>query len=346
MKRWGSRLALVALPAFVACGDLREARPGADAGPDASAAPTDGGTSGGLDSRDASAHRDGGRVTCPAPCEPEQISTMGNLGPVVVDSFNVYFGSADGGVWKVTKSVDHKLTKLGDGKATRLVLAADRVWWGDGDHLVACAIGGCGGIPEGRLLDQTGIDELMTDGAKIVWHAHVGASDVIRACPAKTCGSATTEDVASILAPRAGMGLGANKVFWVDLQSKLYFCPLDSTPCLAPTEVAAGSNDASVFGDTVFWVHGQDIESCNAAGCVGPKKIGTSPSPHLLVADDSDLYWRELVDEKVLRCPVGGCAGDPEEIATGVDGIYYGGLALDAEYVYWTSRAGLFRRRK
>ena len=38
--------------------------------------------------------------------------------------------------------------------------------------------------------------------------------------------------------------------------------------------------------------------------------------------------------------------GHAEEIATGVDGIYYGGLALDAEYVYWTSRAGLFRRRK
>lgn len=344
MKRVGG---IIAVAVFVACGELREAQPGADAGsPDASTSKLDGGTSGGPDSHDAATDKDAEPAPCPAPCEPELISKLDNLGALVVDSFNAYFASGNGGVFKVSKT-GGTATKLGDGKTTRIALANNRLFWGEGDHLVACVTGGCNGIPEGLLLNQTGIDEVMSDGTQVVWHMHVGANDFIRRCPVNNCAQGSVVDITDVTSPRAGMGVGAGKVFWTDVSSKLFACPLDPTPCLNPVTIGPGSNDAVVAGTDVYWVNDENVVTCPITGCSGaPKIIGGSASPHLLVADERHLYWREMVDNKVLRCPLAGCTGDPEVIADEVNGIYYGGLALDGDYVYWTAKSGLWRRHK
>jgi hypothetical protein len=340
MGRVGATLAIAAV---VACGELREAQPSSDAG---GPSPTNPSNDAAPAMRDASKDVDASTpASCPAPCEPEQISTMENLGPVTVDSFDAYFGGANGGVWKIPKT-GGKTTKLGDGKTTRLALADDQVFWGEGDHLVSCPKTGCGGIPQGLLLDQTGLDEVVSDGTKIVWRAHSGTYDVIRTCPAKQCAPATMAKVAAATSISAGVAIGAGKVFWSDVQSKLHACPLDPLPCNDPAAVGPGTNDAVVFDQTVYWVNQQQIVSCAVDGCASPKKIGTSEVPHLLVADERHLYWREMVNNQILRCPTDGCDGDPEVVAKDVDGIYYGGLALDADYVYWTQKSGLWRRHK
>jgi hypothetical protein len=284
-------------------------------------------------------------ASCPAPCVPEQLSTMENLGPLVLDSFNAYFGGANGGVWKIAKT-GGKTTKLGDGKTTRLALADDRVFWGEGDHLVSCATGGCGGIPQGLLLEQTGLDEVVSDGTSIVWRAHSGTYDVIRSCPAKGCSETTLGKITAATSIHAGVGMGAKKVFWSDVETKLHACPLDPLPCNEPATIGPGTNDAVVFDQTVYWVNEQQVVSCPVDGCTLPKKIGASEVPHLLVADKRHVYWREMANNQVLRCPADGCSSDPEVVASDVDGIYYGGLALDADHVYWTSRSGLWRRHK
>jgi hypothetical protein len=340
MRRVG---AVVAIAALVACGELRQAQPSSDAG---EASPINPANDAGPARRDAGKDTDASTPpSCPAPCEPEQISTMQNLGPVAVDSFNAYFAGANGGVWRIAKT-GGKTTKLGDGKTTRLALANDHLFWGEGDHLVSCATSGCGGIPQGLLLDQTGLDEVISDGTKVVWRARSGTDDIIRSCPADNCAKATLATVVTTTNVSAGMGIGAGKVFWSDIQPKLHFCALDALPCTDPGTLGPGTSDAVVFDQTVYWVNEQQVVACAVDGCALPKKIGSSEVPHLLVADERHVYWREMVNNQVLRCPIGGCSGDPEVIAKDVDGIYYGGLALDGDYVYWSAKSGLWRRHK
>ena len=49
---------------------------------------------------------------------------------------------------------------------------------------------------------------------------------------------------------------------------------------------------------------------------------------------DGHVYWTEYVSlGRLLRCPVTGCAGDPEVVASRLD--HPTALALDADYVYF-----------
>lgn len=287
---------------------------------------------------------------CLASCRPERLSAIQDLGPLVVDASNVYFASTISGVFVCPKTgCDDAPVKLGTAKPPRIALAEHRLFWGEDDRLVASAVEGTNGIPETVLADQPGIDEVLSDGTNVVWHVRPpSAGDYIRACPAASCTASTAREVNPIFAPNPGLGVGAGMVFWSDLRSELHACPVGPVSCADDeVDLGLGTNDAVVFEEAVYWVYRQDVMTCPIAGCTAAlRRIGTSPSPRLLAVDGRHVYWRELDENKVVRCPLAGCAGAPEEIATGVTGAYYGGLALDDDYVYWTSKAGLYRRHK
>lgn len=346
MRRRGGSLVVGGMLAFaiVACSELREAEPSADAGV-ADAGPEKRREDGRAELHDASDAEAAARPPCPAPCQPERISTIEDLGALAVDSQNVYFGRVTSGVFAMAKD-SRQIRTMGDGKALRLALANGRLFWGEGVRLVACPIEGCGGAPQGVVTDEVGIDEVLSDGESIAWHARLGADDVIRACPADSCSQGTVKTVTKVVSPRAGFGIGDGKVFWADFKKELRYCPLAPLPCASPTKLGPGSNDPFILGGVAYWIYEQNVVACPLTGCENfPRKIGTSSFPRLVAVDDRDVYWRDGVDHTVVRCPITGCQGAPEEIAAAVDGGTLG-LALDAEYVYWTTVTGLWRRHK
>lgn len=66
-----------------------------------------------------------------------------------------------------------------------------------------------------------------------------------------------------------------------------------------------------------------------------------------VAVDETNVYWTnsELGSSKVLRCPIVGTCGTPEQLAVPQEAI---GLALDATSVYWADRNGgrIARRAK
>lgn len=347
MKRRGGTLAVAGLLAFaiVACSELREAEPSADAG-GADAGPEKRAEDGSVDLHDASDAEAAARPPCPAPCKPERISTIENLAALTVDAANVYFGGLSSGIFAMAKD-SRQTTTMGNGTATSLALANGQLFWSEKDRLVACPIAGCGGAPKAIVLDEVGIEDVRSDGTNLAWRARPGGTDdLVRTCPADSCSQGTVKTVTKVVSPRTGLGIGDGRVLWVDFKKELSSCPLAPLPCTAPTKLGPGSNDPLVLGGVAYWTYEQNVVACPLAGCENfPRKIGTSSFPRLVAVDDRDVYWRDAVDHTVLRCPLTGCQGAPEEIAAAVDGGTLG-LALDADYVYWTSATGLWRRHK
>ncbi len=64
------------------------------------------------------------------------------------------------------------------------------------------------------------------------------------------------------------------------------------------------------------------------------------------MSDGDHVYWRDGFLDQVYRCPVSGCAPGPEIIATKQRGQPGGQIALDGEYVYWTTTGGVYRLAK
>ena len=54
---------------------------------------------------------------------------------------------------------------------------------------------------------------------------------------------------------------------------------------------------------------------------------------------------RDAVEDHIYRCPLGGC-DQPETVATDIAGGPNAAIALDANYIYWTTKKGVFRRGK
>lgn len=340
MRRFGG----LVIALLVACGELRGAEPpGVDAGSIDTSVGSDA-----AEPKDARPVEDvtSERPPCPKPCVPEHISNTPDFGALAINQTHLIVAGANAGIFVFEKN-GPQTKKLANGKTTRLALSNNQVFWGEDDKLVSCSLDGCAGKPTVLVTGQPGIDEVMAEGNNIVWHTHVGVNDVIRTCPSQTCSNANAAPVTDALNPRAGMGVGDGRVFWADLQSELKHCSLESLPCFSPSKLGPGSNDAVVYGDAVFWVYEQNVVTCPLAGCDNlPKKLGSSPAPHLLALDDHDVYWREMAESKILRCPRKGCTGEPEVLATDVKGVYYGGVVLDADHVYWTAKDGLWRRHK
>lgn len=89
----------------------------------------------------------------------------------------------------------------------------------------------------------------------------------------------------------------------------------------------------------VFWgTEGDGMFRCEKADCAKLVELlpgGTDSNPRQLLVDGGELYWvtgPDLTAGKVLRCDVNACV--PQAIAT--DQFRPHGLALDAQYVYWT----------
>lgn len=347
------------LAIVVACGELKNASDGA---------PADGGTSETSDARSPNATDDDDdssragtdagsdadatappSVYCDGGCPVEQLSTAAQtkLSAVAVDGDSVYFVDAFGGVRGCPKTgcANATVTISSFDAPANIVVAGDSVHWANGKDLVAAKKAG-GESPKTLLTEASDI-ELFTGSANIrlLWSVS-GSPSSIRSCRVPTCSNANAESVIEA-APTALASSGASMA-WIDLSGAIFTCTFG----IAVGQCGVGKSKIDSFGSTdiakrddlVVWRRVSEIYGCNVSACTPKKLAAGSLSPAHLTVDATHFYWSDSIEKAIYRCPVAGC-GDKtaERVAAVGENTRF---ALDAEYIYWTTDEGLFRRRK
>ena len=273
----------------------------------------------------------------------------GDLGQstyLAVDGQNVYFadeGAAIGSVSQCPKAgCKGKPVLLGEGYATGIAFDATRVYWNDpsGDKVMACTIGGCANAPTSIAGTQVSAKALAGDGTSLAW----ASNGSIRTCAAGNCASPKT--LAQNQTGFSGLSVDSSIVYWTNdtADGGVFSCA--AAGCTTPTRIGTGTGVVTAKNGLTFWVAGNGIVSCSSPTCPTPKTIGASTRPVGLVTDGTYVYWRDVLEQKVLRCHRDGCTGAAEVLAKNQPGAPGTNLAIDGEYVYWTNQAQVLRRHK
>jgi hypothetical protein len=109
-----------------------------------------------------------------------------------------------------------------------------------------------------------------------------------------------------------------------------------------PFEMAADSTNVywTEFGDSLGANNGF-VKSCPVSGCgSGPLIYAQAvTNPRGIVSDGTNVYWDTAsfsgVVGGIFTCPIAGCNGPPQQLATA--SIPFG-LTLDSTYVYWVDQ--------
>lgn len=362
-RQWALAVLVMGAPACASLFDIGELPSlngdggidGIDAGDDDATDSTEDG--GDPNDADDGSHPDAGRdagaadaTSCSPNCPIEILAD--NLGQgtlVAVDSNNIYFGDespSEGAVYQCPKAgCGTSPLKLGVGYARSIVSDGTHVYWNSYDTILSCTIGGCANSPTPIGGTQTGVRRLAYDGAALVW----ATGGDIRSCPTGACGSPST--VASNQGQIAAVAAESGTAYWIsdDAGGTLRSCSIAG--CTSPLTVGSAPSGVSVAvrGGVAYWTSGNSVVSCATAattGCgSGAFTLGSSSAPQSLAVDESDVYWYDLLEYTVNRCPRGGCVGTPAMLSQQT-GQASANVALDGEYVYWTTAAQVLRRHK
>jgi hypothetical protein len=289
-------------------------------------------------------------------CQPVRL-VFGQAAPwdLAVDGTSLYFTNhADGTVKKcATSGCGSAPTTLASTQtlAQRVTFDATYVYWTDqGD-----------GTPNGAirrvLKNATGLQTLANgetlpegiavDAANVFWGMRTstgglrvgaiggGAGSTI--APQDTATS-VVYDGASIFFASAGSSVGAVKR-----------CAVAGATCSAVTPLFSGTDN--VFGLAVDGAHvyfatltssGTLYSANKSDGSNQQPLAGALPYPLRVATDGTDVVWVNRgpsdgasADGSVMRCAVGGCAGNPAVVAQGLSDPH--GIAIDAKAIYWAN---------
>lgn len=297
--------------------------------------------------------REGGPVdaapVCDGPCPPETLASGLSQGTTLtVDDTNVYFaeeGGANGAVYACPKTgCVGTPTKLGDGYAFGLAVLGGRVYWGDfsGGRILSCPPAGCANLPTVVAPNQVSARGVWTDGADIFWTTSASGGSIMKCTPPTCTPAPVVTGVGSVLRMTADQG----RVAWA-VSGSVKGCAIGA--CASPATLGPGTGDLSTQGGNAFWVAGatKNVVKCAMAGCGGaPLTLGSSQSPMFPVSDGTSVYWRDGFYDQIYRCPATGCAPGPVTLAKNQRAQPGGNIALDGQYVYWTTTSGVFRLAK
>ncbi|MBX3226717.1 MAG: hypothetical protein KIT84_39145 [Labilithrix sp.] len=348
-------LVVVAIALVAACAELRVAEvndAGAPTTPDADTVVVtlpDGGTVV-VPIDAAAADVDAPPTSCDGPCTFETLATgLVQATTITVDDANVYFAveSGAGTIYQCPKTgCSGAPLVLGTGNASSIVVAGGIVYWPDyfNGAIHGCNVGGCE-QPKSIVSNESFLRALGYDGTHLVW---IGGS-ALRRCPRTACNTLTTQTLTTTNVDGTSIAVGGTFAFWAaPFIQKLYRCA--NLEGCTPQEVGPGSHDVSTDGKDVFWVDGvgKAVLTCPIANCSAPnvRKIGSSSAALRPVSDGTHVYWYESTRTRLVRCPVTGCAPEPVVIADDQRTQPAMGIALDAEYIYWTTTSAVRRMRK
>ena len=216
-------------------------------------------------------------------------------------------------------------------------VSSGHVFWLGGDQsptIYSCPRAGCKQAPFAIVRDPFAL-ELTSDQDYVYWASSL---DLYR-CSVAGC-AATPEVVAR--------GEGTHPVFsgedafWISPSSSassarpIRRAPKDGSG--TPTTVVEPTipSNLRVFGDALYWIGDDGINTCSINGCNGEPRIVASDQvmvglyDETLNVDASGAYWLDT-SNVVQYCPLDGC-----NQATAVTPSTAQSFALDADYVYWT----------
>lgn len=196
--------------------------------------------------------------------------------------------------------------------------------------------------PDGRAC--SGALDSDSENCGSCGHSCLGA-----ACQAGVCAFVTL--VSNQPAP-SGLAVGGGSVFWTtegtnpDYVGSVFALSL-ANPAATPAVLAAGSQNyprALTFADgALYWGAYGDGAIGKWTASAGTYPLGTAPGGRLynVVADTAFVYFSmEIangnlpVSGAVGRCPLDGCVGAPELVATAEAKII--GLAIDQGVLFWS----------
>lgn len=283
---------------------------------------------------------------CGNDCPIERISdNAGQATVVAVSGSNVYFGDdgpSNGAVFQCPKTgCVGKPLRLGEGYTRAIVVHDAKVYWTDyaNGHVLACPVGGCSDEPT-IVASSAGPRFVASDGHLLVWDTSDGE---IRACELPNCASPFV--VAGGQGKIDGLTIATNKVYWTPRAGSIYTSPLIAGS--TPTLFAAGdASQVTVHLGRVYWIRDNAIISCTADSCSDVRTIGASTAPAALALDSENLYWRDRLEGRAYACSRVGCQSGMTVFAEGPLSAESANLVIDGNYVYWTTGAGVVRKRK
>lgn len=346
------RAYLLPVALLVACAGLREADLEPATPPvDAAAPAADGDDAGARDSGgDTSDVEDAGPTrprdpVCDGGCQVQRLaSDLTDLGALTVDDSNVYASDLHG-IYQCTKEgCDSYSILMVPLPSAWLAAGKQQIYYTDGPVIRVCPMGGCGGTPTPYFQEIGAVGPLVATRDRLVWRTTGSDGDRIRVCPSADCNASTATTIATAKGG-ASLAAGGEYVAWLEGARTIKACALDAGGTCAPKALGDGIGEIAIAGSTAFWVEGRTIVATDIESPSTPKRIARSAEPRRLVADGSNVYWRDAVEDHIYRCPLGGC-GQPETVTTDITGGANAAIALDANYIYWTTKKGVFRRGK
>jgi hypothetical protein len=167
------------------------------------------------------------------------------------------------------------------------------------------------------------------------------------------CGLGGCDGKPAVLAANQNAGAiatDATSVYWGNFDGALMRCA--SSGGSRPVSLVTTSNASSaiaVGGGNVFWNDGL-VRRCATSGCAQPTALDEPDDagnayPAGLALDATNVYWMEsgFGRWRLLRCPVDGCPGPPEVLASGPGGAVPGAVATNGTDVFFATGSALLK---
>jgi hypothetical protein len=185
---------------------------------------------------------------------------------------------------------------------------------------------------------------MAMEGAELFWL--IDSTGELRRCVAEDCAS-TTSTLGAATASPIMLVAGGGRFFWVTRafgaqpsSSKLHGLGVgQSTPWTFDPKVTVSA--IAMRGEHLFYAGRSALMRVNGTTA---EKVGGDGQPLSIATDDSHVYWTVGGAGSIFRCPLAGCAGEPEVVIASQADIKEVTVAGGA--VYFARPSGIFKVAK
>lgn len=279
-------------------------------------------------------------------CQPQRIVDRAFVKDLVLDGDDLYL--AGDGIQRCKKASCDPTSITGSAPLGRPVVTGGKIYWIAfyGDSIKTCDVDNCNDAPTTLLTDDDGdMRGLVTDGTNLYFTSSKG----LHSCPRTNCSKDTVVDLqATDVANDDPLALADGTIFWGDQQGR----GLEAVSTVTGHETTinhGAAQDVWTDGTHLVWVAGHDVASCTIGqSCDAPMLLPPMHAPLMPMTDGTAIYFVDSV-QFIARCPLTGCPPEGVEVIADMgqlEHIQPVPPVVDADYIYWTTAAGVYRLPK